>query len=199
MFAFLANWSMLLIPVTAYLKLQPCFTNMTTASWIMHCLTPEKGVHSFRYFRLQMHTPNSIVDCSCMYAFCVRMRLICGGVRIQSHFNTKCIHARGNNNMIWCTHLGQEVPEWVYALFWCKTVNGLISKIRKCTRNCRKLIFLLCRCLVRSRNLRMPCDSWSEMSNLIMIWLSLCLKPTLGCLGELLQIASITEGWSFGC
>ncbi len=47
---------------------------------------------------------------------------ICGGIHIQSHFNTKCIHAWGNNNRIWCTHLGQEVPEWVYSLFWCKAV-----------------------------------------------------------------------------
>ncbi len=40
-----------------------------------HCLTPEKGVHSFRYFQLQMLTPKPIVDCSCTYAFCIKMRL----------------------------------------------------------------------------------------------------------------------------
>ncbi len=30
-------------------------------------------------------------------------------VRIQSHFNTNCIHAWAKDNRIWCTHLGQEV------------------------------------------------------------------------------------------
>ena len=60
---------------------------------------------------------------------------ICGGVRIQSHFNTKCIHAWGNNNRIWCMHLGQEVPEWVYALFWCKTVVYQQQEQHRMTKN----------------------------------------------------------------
>ncbi len=53
--------------------------------------------------------------------------LICDGVCIQSYFNTKCIHAWPNNNRIWCMHLRQEVPEWVHALFWCKTVVRMIT------------------------------------------------------------------------
>ena len=52
-------------------------------------------------------------------------------VRIQSHFNTKCIYAWTSNNEIWCTHLGQEVPKWVYALFWCKTVMMFVKKEQK--------------------------------------------------------------------
>ncbi len=34
----------------------------------------------------------------------------------------KCIHARADNNKIWCTHCGQEEPKLVYTLFWCKPV-----------------------------------------------------------------------------
>ena len=51
-------------------------------------------------------------------------------VYIKTYFlplkHTKCIHAWANNNRIWCTHLELEVPEWVYALFWCKTVGPMI-------------------------------------------------------------------------
>ncbi len=31
-------------------------------------------------------------------------------------FQYKCTYAWADNNRIWCTHLGEEVPEWVYAL-----------------------------------------------------------------------------------
>ena len=36
---------------------------------IIHWLTSRKGVHQFRFFLSTMRTPNSIVVCSCMYAF----------------------------------------------------------------------------------------------------------------------------------
>ncbi len=39
----------------------------------------------------------------------------------------KAVEHKANSNCskIWCMQLGEEVPEWVYALLWCKTVNRL--------------------------------------------------------------------------
>ncbi len=103
---------------------------------INHCLTPEKGV---------LYTDSGTSGSKCIHQnplltarayvhFALKwdwMRTpICGGVHIQSHFNTKCKHAWGNNNRIWCMYLGQEVPEWVYALFWCKTVQCMDIRIQ---------------------------------------------------------------------
>ncbi len=55
--------------------------------------------------------------------------------RVYTHSGTscrKCVHqilllfphATPHTILLrfWCTHLEPEVPEWVYALFWCKTV-----------------------------------------------------------------------------
>ena len=47
-----------------------------------HRLTYPKGVHSFRYFPYE----NTIVVCSCIYAFCLRIAIA-----------TQCVH-------VWCTH-----------------------------------------------------------------------------------------------
>ncbi len=41
---------------------------------------------------------------------------------IQCVHRGVCIHAWADNNIIWCTHFGQEEPKLVYTLFWCKLV-----------------------------------------------------------------------------
>ena len=91
-------------------------------------LTPEKGVHQFRFVLSTMRTPNSIVVSSCMYAFllkCDSMRtppmtvVHIGSHLIEMHL---CIHQQTTIDI----H-EDRVPKLVYTLFWCKPVNPLIS------------------------------------------------------------------------
>ncbi len=72
---------------------------------LTHCLTPEKGIHS------------SSTSCS----KCVHQILL---LFAHASMHAKCIYALAGNNRFWCTHLESEVPKWVYALFWCKTVDS---------------------------------------------------------------------------
>ncbi len=87
-----------------------------------HRLTSVKGVHQFRYFLPTMHTPNSILVCSCMFAFLLKHR-------IGSHFHK-------NAYMHEQTTIGihkEEVPKLVNTLFtvlkpvrgWNKTKNDI--------------------------------------------------------------------------
>ena len=84
--------------------------NLTIALSI-HRLTPKKGVHQFRFFLPTMRTPNSIVVCSCMYAFSFKwdpMRT----PRCDAYMHEQ-------------TTIGihkEEVPKLVYTLFCCKPV-----------------------------------------------------------------------------
>ncbi len=122
-----------------------------------HRLTLPKGVYSFRYFLSPMRIPNltmhifilptPFVVCSCMYAYLLQLDL--NAYTWYTHWvsncnsQAKCIYAWANNkriwhneymhHQIWYTHWGQEVPQWVYAFWKCKPVNGTfkISNIHK--------------------------------------------------------------------
>ncbi len=81
--------------------------------------------------------PNPIFACSCMYAFCLEMILNAytdGWCCPHSvSFQYKILYAWADSNGFWCTHLGPEVPEWVYTLFWCKIVScweNFLSSVR---------------------------------------------------------------------
>ena len=73
-----------------------------------HCLTPEKGVHSFKYFLPQMLTPPNPIVCSCTYAFCVELRLNAYTVSFQYQMHTcmssqqwVLVHAFGGGSTVY--------------------------------------------------------------------------------------------------
>ncbi len=69
--------------------------------WKPSLILYPNGIHLFGYFLPKMHTPNQIrTGCLGQYFVCVHVHITC----------------------IWCTHQGEEVPEWVYS-FWCNRPN----------------------------------------------------------------------------
>ena len=129
-----AHWDMFIISILSYRLLATCTVTLIlpadTFFWehgkIFQCLTPEKDVHSFKYFLFQMCTRNRIVVCSCMYAFCIEMRLNGLGCVKKRIFHSnpytttnQCTHSLSvqykmhicMSNRFWCTHLEPEVPE----------------------------------------------------------------------------------------
>ncbi len=83
----------------------------------------EKGVHQFRSLPPTMRTPNSIVVCSCMYAFLLKWDPMYTppftGVRTGSHLNRNAFLLEQTTI---CIHEA-EVPKLVYNLFWCRPVQ----------------------------------------------------------------------------
>ncbi len=69
-----------------------------------------------------MRTPNSVVDCSCIYAFW--LQLVLNAYTRCTHWvsnytsQPKCIHASADNNRV-CI---EEVPKLVYTFWICKPV-----------------------------------------------------------------------------
>ncbi len=52
---------------------------------VIHGLPPKKGVHQLRFFLPTMRTPNSIVVCSCIYAFVLKWDPMCNrGVMVYA-------------------------------------------------------------------------------------------------------------------
>ena len=90
---------------------------------LIHRLTSKKGVHQFRLFLPTVRTPNSIVVCSCMYAFLLKWDPMCtprcDGVRIGSHFHKD---AYMNEQTTISIHK-EIVPKLVYTIFCCKPVH----------------------------------------------------------------------------
>ncbi len=76
----------------------------------------KKGVQQFRFFLPTMHTPNSILVCSCMYAFLWKWHSMrtqrCDDVRIGSHFHKNAYYTcMSRQNRIWCTTFS-GVRQW---------------------------------------------------------------------------------------
>ncbi len=88
--------------------------------WILHRLTLQKGVYSFRYFLSPMRIPTSIIIClinnlqTNNLLMNTKGKIYLLGAK-NSSFQIKCLQ-------IWYMHWEQEVPEWVYAFLKCKPV-----------------------------------------------------------------------------
>ncbi len=82
-----------------------------------HCLTPEKGAHSFRNFLPQMRTPNPIVVSSCMYVY-IEMRL-------NAYITTNHVSFRGNAQVSTMTVIGPVTTSRRKILNECTTVSSV--------------------------------------------------------------------------